>query len=106
MSRNTRASQPRKAPAPIAPPSPTLSQPPLPPASVRSSRSAGRWARPTTNADKEKLQREYGVLFDSVNKLKDTVIASDERSQKVAGRAFDAGLVSSVSSLIALYNSL
>jgi hypothetical protein len=56
--------------------------------------SDGMWSPPTTNSDKDRLQREYGALYDSVSLLLDAVVAATESTQREAGIAFDGGLVS------------
>ena len=94
MSGRTRASQVKKTPGPTAPLSPHSSSSS---ASRQPRLSSNPWATPTTNADKEALEREYEAIYDAVDKLKEAIIDADESSssQKRAGSAFDDGLVCS-----------
>jgi hypothetical protein len=91
MSRNTRASQSKKAPLPVPP----LSQPP-PSRSIRPKGSL--WTAPTTNADKESLQDEFCKVFDDAARLKDKVVDAEESGQAKVGQLFFAALVSTTSS--------
>lgn len=66
------------------------------------SRSNCSWVLPTSNADKERLQDEYGTLYDAVAKLKDAVVDADRDGQVEAGGAFDGGLVCGPISLLTI----
>jgi hypothetical protein len=70
-------------------------KPPGASSSTSAPRSSRPWAPPTTNADKERLQHQYGALFDEVAILKDAVVAAERSEQRAAGGLFDEGLVCS-----------
>jgi len=89
---NKRPTRSQKAPAQSS-----ASTAPAPSSSIRSrpsNVSDGMWASPTTNSDKDRLQLEYGALYDSVSLLLDAVVAATDSAQREAGIAYDAGLVS------------
>ena len=95
MSGRTRSSKPKSSAAPAAPPSPTLSASvPHRSQSRRSEASDSQWSLPTTNDSKAAIMREYGQVYDSVNRLKEAIIgASNVEEQSVVGHEFWQGLV-------------